>query len=125
MSLFEDAAQDYRDIINSDIGASLDCTITPPDGVSEPFTCRMSDTAQTIEPGTNQVISGRQVVISVCLSDLVDVGFESIRGIAKETEKPWIVEFDNAIGDSGKFKVSESAPDRSLAMVTLNLEEIS
>lgn len=122
MSLFDDAAADFREIINSDIGASLECVITSPDGVINSFKCRMSDISQSIEPGTGDRVSGRRVSISMSLFDLKHEGFESVRGIEKKNEKPWKVEFNNILCDQGTFKVTETAPDYTLGVIVLHLE---
>lgn len=122
MSLFEDAATDFQEIMNSDLGASVSCVITDPCGAEETLLCRHSDTSQVIDPGTNEAVSGRRIVLSVCLADLYDVGFEKIRGIEKKDEKPWKVAVSDIAEIAGVYKVSESNPDASIGSMVLHCE---
>jgi hypothetical protein len=125
MSLRDDAANDWQEIMNSEIGASVSCTVTNPEGTVESFVCRHQDIHQQVVPGTEELISARQVSISICLLDLAAVGFEGIRGIAKKTEKPWKVDVADINGIAGTFKVSESNPDASVGNMLLYLEPLS
>lgn len=122
MSLFDDAAIELQEIINDDIGATVACTITSPDGVFYAFNCRMSDISQTLDVNTRERISGRRIEISVSMIDLAEAGFESSRGIEKKTEKPWKVEFSNVISKEETYKVVETSPDSSLGIVVIHLE---
>ena len=124
MSLAHDAANDFREIMNSDLGASWECNIIDPSGTSNAFLCRMSDTSQQLNPMTNETVSGRQLAISVCTADLDAVGFGDIRNIESNDSKPWKVETDNIDGKSGTYKVAESNPDYSLGNMVLWLEVI-
>lgn len=124
MSLFEDAATDFQDIINSDIGASVTCVITSPDGTETTLLCRHSDISQQIDPGTNEVFSGRRIAISLCLQDLYDAGIEDIRGIEKKTEKPWKITFSNIAGIAGTYKIAETNPDATLGSMIAYCEVI-
>lgn len=124
MSLFEDAALELQEIINDDLGASLECLITSPDGINETFQCRMSDISQTIDRNNHERTSGRQIVVSLSMLDLKISGFDNIRGVAKKTEKPWIATFSNVLEVSGDYKVAETAPDNTLGIVVLYLEVI-
>lgn len=122
MSLFDDAAIELREIINDDLGATVVCTITSPDDVFYSFNCCMSDISQTLDVNTRERISGRRIEISVSMLDLAEVGFESIRGVEKKTEKPWRVEFNNVISKEGTYKIVETAPDSSLGIVVIHME---
>lgn len=124
MSLAHDAAKDWRDIMNDDIGATWSCTVINQIGVERDFTCRQSDISQQIDPGTNQVMTGRQVEISICLSDLDEAGFGDIRAIERSTEKPWKVRMENIIGVENTFKVIETNPDSSIGNMVIRLEQI-
>lgn len=125
MSLFDDAANDWQEIMNSDLGASVPCTVTRPDGSSQLFQCRYQDIHQQVDPGTEQLISARQVSISISLLDLADAGFEGIRGIESKTEKPWKVDVSDILDNAGTYKVSESNPDATLANMLIYLEPLS
>lgn len=125
MSLAHDAANDFREIMNDDLGATWECNVISPAGVSEPLLCRMSDIHQQVNPGTNEVVTGRQLSVSICLQDLDTVGFGDIRGIERNDLKPWKIETDNILGQSGTYRVVESNPDASLGNVILWLEAIA
>ena len=123
MSLVNDAHADFIEIMKSDMGAAWDCTITSPAGGSVDFKCRFSDTSQQINPGTNEIATGRQIVVSVLLSELDDAGFLGIKSIPDKTGKPWVVAIDDVIGRSGTYKVVESNPDATLGNMVLWLEK--
>lgn len=123
MSLADIAAEDWKDIMNSDVGAKWECILTSPNGVSVPFSCRRQDIGQQIDPGTELIISGRQVSIAICLSDLSACNFDNVRGIEDEKSKPWKVTMCNMRGIEETFKVSETAPDDALNMV-IHLEPL-
>lgn len=122
MSLAHDAAADLREIINSDVGALWICTIWAPDGRSMDFNCRMCDTSQQIDPGTNQAVSGRQVNLAISMFDLECAGFSDIKAIEKKTEKPWKAITENIVGVRREYKIVESNPDASLGLMALHLE---
>ena len=122
MSLVQQAHEDLGEIMHSEDGAVWDCTITSPGGVSYPFKCRMADNHAPVETGTDVVVTGRQVSISVFIPDLVAVGFENIYGVASNSAKPWKVEFENIIGQSGTYKVVETNPDYGIGNIILFLE---
>lgn len=124
MSLAQDAHADFIDIMKDDMGAVVVCTITKPDGSELEFDCRHSDTHMDINAGTDEVVTGRQVSVSVLISELIDAGYEDVRGIARSDEKPWKVTVPNVLGVSGTYKVIESYPDGSLGNMVLFLEII-
>jgi len=119
MSLLTTAHADFQAIIKSDMGAKWPCVITSPAGVSASFSCRFGDTSQQVNPGTNEVVSGRQLTVAVLLADLETNGMSNIRGIAKETQKPWTVSIDNILGTTGVYKIIESNPDNTLGCMVL------
>ena len=124
MSLAHDAAREWQEIMNSDMGATWPCVVTNPDGMIRHFVCRRQDIGQQIDPGTEQVVSGRQVSVSICLLDLAEVGFDGICGVEKETEKPWEISMCNIRGTEETFKVSETAPDDGLPNMLIYLEPL-
>lgn len=124
MSLAHDAANDWREIMQSDIGASWDCTVISPAGISAPFLCRVADISQQVNATSDEIAMGRQIVISIVTQDLIDAGFSDVRGIEHSSEKPWKVYTDDINGVSGTYKVTESNPDRSIGNMVLWLEVI-
>lgn len=123
MSLFDDAHSDYQEIMRSDMGASRTCNITSPEGIVKPFLCRGADISQRIDPGTNEAVSGRQVTVSLLLSDLDDAGFSGIRGIVDSSSRPWQVTIADILGNVETYKVIESNPDSTLGSMVVYLEK--
>ena len=124
MSLFEDSASDLRDIMNSDIGATRSCTVTDPSGDVQTFACRVSDISQQIDPSTNQMVIGRQIVMSINLADLKEADFDGIMGVESNLSKPWKVTVDNVLDVSETYKVVVANPDYTLGNMSLILESI-
>ena len=122
MSLAQDAANDWTAIMNNDIGATWPCTITSPDGVIAEFKCRYRDISQRIDPGTNQTVSGREVVISISMLDLDCKGMTAIKGVEDNDKKPWKVSSCDIIGRDGIYKVVETRPDASIGNMVIDLE---
>ena len=123
MGLREIANLDNRRILNDrNTGFGWPISITNPAGTTESFTGFGNDIAALIDPETGQSFSGRLASIAVNTLDLYNKGFVLPRNINKETEKPWLVEFDDIDGNTYKFKVQASNPDRGLGMIILLLE---
>jgi len=123
MSLRAYAATRLRAILNDQAGAfGWPCTITDPAGTSAELIGRSSDIHLVVDPETGIVISSRQAHVAVMIADLADAGLGVPRAIPDAAGKPWIVEFDDINGTPGKFKVSESNPDRALGIVVCMLE---
>lgn len=122
MSLFDDAASDWQEILNDDIGATVPCTVTNPSGVSQSFLCRHMDISQQIDPETEEIISGRQVGVSIDLKDLAAVSFDGVCAIEDKKKKPWKVTVANILGTSGTYKVAMTSPDFILGNMLIYLE---
>jgi hypothetical protein len=90
--------------------------------VSGNFTGFSSDIAQVIDPETGQAVSGRRASVVLRTSSLVSSSIGIPQGISDASVKPWIVQFDDINGNSYKFKVSQSDPDRALGVVVCLLE---
>lgn len=122
MSLLDIAHLDLIEIINdTETGGGL-CTITSPSGESHEFMALSNDIHLSIDPGTGQYVTGRQSSVAVLISALMAVGFEGIRGIANKSSRPWVVDTVDVNGIPGRFKVSETNPDKSIGLSTLFLE---
>lgn len=123
MSLREQAEADLADILEEETaGFGRAITITDPSGTSETFTGFTNDIAQIIDPDTGQAVSGRLANATVRISSLIASGLGLPQGIADESLKPWVVQFDDINGNPFTFKVSKSNPDRALGVVSLELE---
>jgi hypothetical protein len=96
--------------------------ITGPDGTAAEFTGFTTDIAFVIDPETGVPVSGRSASVAISLSDVAWRGMELPRGIQDQSKKPWIVEFNDVNGNPFIYKVMTSNPDRTLGMLTLQLE---
>jgi hypothetical protein len=120
-----------RDLAEADLGLILEdsatgfgyaIVLTSPAGVVLPITGFSNDIAQVIDPDTGQVVSGRLASVALRISTIIASGLDLPRGIANSKSKPWIVEFNDLLGNPHKFKVFQSNPDRTIGMITLILE---
>jgi hypothetical protein len=125
MSLRRTAKTDLNTILNdSTTGFGWPITVTSPKGIRKPLTGFSDDIAQLIDPDTGQAVSGRLISAALTIADIMAVfSTEGLpKGIEDKTSKPWIVEFDDLDGNSYKFKVAKSNPDRMLGLLTMMLE---
>ena len=120
--LRQQAFDDLNSIFSDESSAVWPVTITDPDGVTKSFDARVKDVHQQIDPGTGEVITGRQVSVVVSLLSLLDAGFLGIRGIPDALLKPWVVEFEDIIGRSGRYKIVETFPDNILGLMVCHCE---
>lgn len=97
--------------------------ITDPAGTSADLYGIASEIAELIDPGTGQSVSGRFAKVTLRLKSLDDSALDGWpRGIADETQKPWIFKFNDIRGNLLTYKVIESRPDRTLGVLTCILE---
>lgn len=126
MTLRAHASETLRTIMNDQDGAfGWPFTITDPSGSTGELVGRSSDISKVVDPDTGIIISGRLAHVSVMIEDLTDAGLGVPVGVADGAVKPWVVDVDDINGTAGKFKVSESNPDRALGIVVLILEAYS
>lgn len=122
MSLRETTHAALKEIMNdAEIGGDV-ITITSPAGVSHDFKSFTNDIFQSIDPGTGQIISGRVCTVSVLISELIAVEFDTIQGIPDETSRPWVAETTDVNGRTYKFKICETHPDNGAGLVLCFLE---
>ena len=118
MNLRAIAQRDSRRILNGDAGIAM--TITDPAGNAGTLTGWSNDIGFTIDPETGQAVSGRYVTIAI---SMIDLGAEGL-GIPTGSEIPWQVSLTNEAGESFLFAVMAAQPDRTLGVVTCNLEAL-
>ena len=125
MGLRADAEKDLASILEDDVrGGAWSITITDPDGLATPLKGYTNDISQLIDADTGQAVSGRLATVSLRISSLVAAGYITLpESIPDASSKPWLIEFDDINGNSYKFKVSESNPDRAIGIVTCSLEK--
>lgn len=123
MGLRELAETDLGHILEDDVyGFGYPIKVTDPSGVVGLLTGFSNDISQLIDPETGQAVSGRLASIALRISSLACEGLGLPKGIADTKSKPWIVEFTDINCNDHKFKVVHSNPDRTLGMVTCELE---
>lgn len=121
MGLRELAASDLVAILEDDeFGFAVDITLTDPDGDTQELKGFSNDITQIIDPETNQIITGRLATATLPLSSITLSGVPE--GIADASKKPWLVAFDDILGESYLFKVAKASPDRTLGVIFLVLE---
>lgn len=118
MDLRAIAQRDSRRILNGDAGIAM--TITDPAGNAGTLTGWSNDIGFIIDPETGQAVSGRYVTIAISMIDLSAEGL----GIPTGNEVPWQVSLTNEAGESFLFAVMAAQPDRTLGVVTCNLEAL-
>jgi len=121
MSLRQVAGEDLIKIIGGGFGWNI--TITNPAGISAAVTGFANDIAQSIDPDTGLIVSGRIITVALSLKSLEDAGFTALpEGISEATQKPWLIDFADIRGNLHNFAVIGSHPDRALGLVTCELE---
>jgi hypothetical protein len=123
MNLRSLAHSDLIDIMHDTHGGSWPFTITSPGGVTVSFLGWANDIHLSIDPGTDEIVTGRQATVSPMIHDLNIAGFGEIKGVAESDSKPWIVEIDDINGKHGVFKVTSANPDAGIGLTVLFLEE--
>lgn len=121
--LRELAEADLGNILNDDTyGFGWSITVTDPAGASAVLKGFSNDISQLIDPDTGQAVSGRLATVAIRIADLVTAGLGLPVSIVELASKPWVIEFNDINGNSYKFKVNESNPDRAIGMVVCLLE---
>lgn len=122
MGLREIAEADLALILENSNDFGWPVTVTDPSGVVAGLTGYSNDISSVIDPDTGQLVSGRVASIALRISSLALAGLGIPRGIDNDTQKPWVVAFDDINGAAHTFKVQQSNPDRTLGIVTCLLE---
>ena len=124
MSLRAVAEADLNVILEDSVmGFGYPIILTSPDEVSKNLTGFSNDISTLIDPETGLAVSGRTASAALRISSLIAAGFDTLpRAIQKETDKPWLVQFDDINGNPFTFKVQDGNPDRALGIITLTLE---
>ena len=122
MPLRDQALLDIVEIMNDTDTGGVPITITSPAGESLPFNALESDIFLSIDPGTQEMITGRQVHASVLIAELIATGFSDIRGEEDSAKKPWVVQTTDGFGRAWTFKVVETRQVNSRGLMPLILE---
>jgi hypothetical protein len=120
-----------RNRAESDLGAILEdgalgfgwpITVTDPNGLTGNLTGFSNDIAQTIDPDTGQLVSGRVATAALRMSSLTAQGLGLPRGVADTAGLPWRITFTDINANSYDFKVRQADPDRALGIIVCILE---
>jgi hypothetical protein len=121
-----------RDLVEQDLGAILEdsatgfgwpISLTDPDGLTDETLVGFSDDiAQSIDPDTGELVSGRLASVALQISTLYAAGFSLPRGVADTSKKPWVVKFNDINGRPHVFIVRQANPDRAAGLVVCILE---
>jgi hypothetical protein len=123
VNLFRQAAADNQAILgDTAAGFSWPITVTDPNGRIEVVPGWPNDVHLTIDPQTGQAVGGRTIEVAFNREALAAAGFELPHGEADETKRPWILEFEDARGNSNRFAIAETWPDSWLPIVRCRLE---
>jgi hypothetical protein len=120
MGLRDVATADLNAIMSMDFGWSV--SVIDPLGAVADIKGFTSDIAETIDPNTGQVVSGRLATVALPLKALTDADLGIPSGVVDLGTKPWRVIFADTAGTTYTFKVVGSHPDRALGLVTCELE---
>lgn len=123
MGLREQAAADARTILeDSAAGFGWPITVRDPNELSANVIGFSNDIAQTIDPQTGMVVTGRLASVSFSIATLQAAGFADLpRAKADKATYPWVVRFNDINGKPHTFSVLEATPDRALGIVTCTL----
>lgn len=122
MSLRAQANEDLKEILNDGDTGGVDCVITSPAGLTASFKVSHNDVHVAFDPGTGEMVTGRQASVAVITSELIAEGFDSIEGVADSSSAPWLATVSDVEGRSGVFKVAATHPDATLGLTVLILE---
>lgn len=123
MNLRQLACQDALAILEDfDSGFGWPIVVTDPDAVTYQLTGFSTDIGMMIDPDTGQAVSGRLASVALPIARLKASGLELPREIPDSSKKPWLITFDDIVGESRTFKVRETLPDRAIGVIVCILE---
>lgn len=103
-------------------GFAWPIVLTAPDGAQYPLNGFSNDIAQSIDPETGELVTGRTASVALRMSSIKALGLELPRAISDTGRAPWVVEFADILGEPWRFKIIDSNPDRTLGLITFVLE---
>lgn len=122
MGLRETAKTDTKNILEDVNGFGWPIRVTDPAGTFADMVGHSNDVADHIDPDTGLPISGRQASVALSMASLTTAGLGLPEGKNDAATKPWLVTFDDIDGTPFTFKVVKTNPDRTLGIVTCNVE---
>lgn len=123
MSLRATAGADATRIIeDGTYGFGWSIILIDPSDLEAELTGVSNDIHELIDPDTGVSVSGRRASIALSISTLESANIALPYNIPDESDKPYIVKFNDSAGVEHVFKVIESHPDQTLDIVTCLLE---
>lgn len=122
MGLRQQAEADLALILEDESGFAVSIKLTSPAGSMHTLSGFSGDISKIIDPQTGTAVTGQLAHVALRNSSIIDAFGEMPKAISKESEKAWVVQFDDMLGNEHKFKIIESAPDKTLGMSVYVLE---
>lgn len=123
MNLRDQAAADTRLIVqDSATGFGQAIKLTDPTGANAVLTGFSADIGLLIDPETGTPIAGRSASIALNISVITAAGLQVPAPIEDPTQKPFVVELSDINGNDFTFKVKDAQPDRTIDLITCDLE---
>lgn len=124
MSLHDTAAADLLTILeDADTGFGWPMTITDPNGTSAAVVGAYSDIGKEIDANLGVAVAGRTASVVVSLVTLAAEGLAMPENIPESTSKPWTIALTDGTGTARTYKVTNVAPDTTVGLVQLDLED--
>lgn len=82
-----------------------------------PISCNVQDISATIDPETQQIVTGRLVSFIVGRAAIESAGMGLPRAIAQDGVSPWLVEYADQV-----WRVNDVRPDRVFGMLIVFVE---
>lgn len=123
MGLWDIAAADNADIVqDADGGFARPVTLQSPSGQTATLNALCNDIANTIDPETGAVVSGRYATVTLSWAGLqkADIGVP----VAITKGRPWRVSFRGANGELKTYAVNE-VPADDLGTITCRLKHLA
>jgi hypothetical protein len=121
VSLLDVARADLLAIASDTSAFSVPVLVISPAGEILTIPGLAADIGQTVDPATDQVVLGRRITLAFPKTAF-PLTFGEPRGIADNTQKPWLVRFADVHGIARTFKVTQVAPDSTVGMLVCVLE---
>ncbi len=103
---------DLKQTVQSDFGQNIRLATDQKDSAFKVFIGNSNDIYKAIDPGTNQIITGREAHAVLILKEVKDF-FGTL------PKKKWRVQFVDI--SPGEFAVKEVRPDASMGIIVLKL----
>lgn len=122
MNLRAAAAADAKAFLEDVDGFAWDITVTAPNGTTAVLKGFTTDIGLAIDPETGTAVTSRRAGVALPIRALDAAGLGLPQAVADPKKRPWVVSFKDPDDREQTFKVTGTAPDRTLGIVTCSLE---